>query len=311
VHAQEVNVTDANGKKQGKWTKKHESTKNTFYVGQFKDDIRVGDWVYYYSDGKKKADASFSQGGTVCHSTLYDNKERIMAYGKYIDEKKDSTWTYYFADGSVGSREDWGKGTKHGREESYFVTGGIVESLNWDFGQKNGPFKEYHTKDVLSREGTYLKDEYEGQMTFYFENGKKEIEGKYVNAEKEGTWRFYNKDGSIHYMAVYRGGSIVKEKKENGLFKELNPDGSVVSEMTYKKGVREGEFKFYHPAGAPEIVMFTDPQTGETYPKEMPTGGALKMEGKYKAGKMHGPVKHYNDIGKLIKTESYIDGVLQ
>lgn len=311
LSAQELNQTDAQGRKQGKWTKFHEGSEQPFYVGQFKDDIRVGEWTYFYIRGGKKAEAQFSNSGKVCHSTLYTERGQLMAKGKYINEKKDSTWTYYFDTGGVGSKENWKAGTKHGPEVSYFRTGGIVESLNWEMGKKNGPFKEYHTKDVLSREGTYQLDEYEGQMTFYFDNGRKEIEGKFVNGMRESTWRYYNQDGSIHYQVVYRSGTRVKEKKENGLFKEMNPDNSLVSEITYKKGLKEGSFKFYHPAGEPLIENFTDPKTGETYPRKVITGNKVKMEGEYRADKMHGKIKHYNEIGKLIRTEVFIDGVLQ
>ena len=49
------NVIDANGKKQGQWSKLHPGTKVYQYKGQFKDDKPVGTFMYYYQSSKLKA----------------------------------------------------------------------------------------------------------------------------------------------------------------------------------------------------------------------------------------------------------------
>ena len=48
----EAHISDENGKKQGKWMKRKDGVK--FYAGQFKDDIPVGEFKYYYPNGKLK-----------------------------------------------------------------------------------------------------------------------------------------------------------------------------------------------------------------------------------------------------------------
>ena len=46
------NKTDAQGRKQGPWRKYQPGDKILIYTGQFKDDIPVGEFRYYYPSGK-------------------------------------------------------------------------------------------------------------------------------------------------------------------------------------------------------------------------------------------------------------------
>ena len=48
------NSVDARGKKQGVWEKKLPQSNVVDYIGQFKDDIPIGTFIYYFPSGKKK-----------------------------------------------------------------------------------------------------------------------------------------------------------------------------------------------------------------------------------------------------------------
>ena len=309
--AQEYNQKDDQGREQGAWQKYHEGTEQLFYKGQFKDGIKVGVWQYFYKDGVAKAEMRFSASGKVSHSTIFDVKGRKMAFGKYIEKKKDSTWTYFDVNGAVSSVENWKNGSKHGQAESFLPDGTLIETVSFEDGMRNGPFKEFYDNGKVRREGTYQMDDYEGQMTFYFPNGRKEIEGKYVNGQRESTWRYYNDDGSIHYQVVHRQGEIVLEKKENGVFREFAPNNALVSEINYKKGLKDGPYTLYYEEVEKILKEVSDPRTGETYWKEVPVGNGIKEEGQYKADFLHGTIKHYNEVGKLVKTEQYEMGELK
>ena len=74
-------------------------------------------------------------------------------------------------------------------------------------------------------------------MTFYFPNGSKEIEGQNVNGMREGTLvSTSTRTVASSCKMLYAKGELVKERKENGTFKEYYDDEQLKSEVTYKKG---------------------------------------------------------------------------
>ena len=54
----QVNQVDSKGRKQGNWEKKYENG-NLRFTGQFKNDVPVGTFVYYYENQIKKAENVF------------------------------------------------------------------------------------------------------------------------------------------------------------------------------------------------------------------------------------------------------------
>ena len=72
-----TNFTDSLGRKQGYWKKYSKDTLK--YEGQFKDDIPVGEFKYYFFDGKVKAHTTYSDNGKVAktiHVSSRWQKER-------------------------------------------------------------------------------------------------------------------------------------------------------------------------------------------------------------------------------------------
>jgi len=310
--AQEYNQRDAQGRAQGPWRKYFESMPNQlFYEGQFKDDVRVGTWVYYHKRGHKKAEMLMGDNGKRARATMYSKAGKMIAKGNYVEQKKDSVWTYYFNTGEVNIIEGWLNGVKHGPSITYLRGGGMAEEMTYDQGKREGNFVEYHEKDKKSREGSYENDEYVGKMTFYYESGRKEIEGKYVNAKREGTWLYYNENGSINYQVVYRSGKEIKKKMENGLFTDYSPAGTLLSEITYENGLKEGPFTMYHEVGEKVVERMIDEKTGETVHREVIVGNKPRMKGNYKEDKLHGKIDYFNEMGEPTRSEQYVMGELQ
>jgi len=309
--AQEFNVLDAKGRKQGPYKKYLEGTEQVYYTGQFKDDKPVGLFIYYYKEGPKKAEMHYRKDPDHVHTLTFYMRGGVMAEGNYISQEKDSTWNFFDEQGKVSSSEQWMRGKKHGQEKVYFPNETLGEELNWKNGLRDGVWKQYFGDGTIYLEGIFKEDHYEGQMTFYFLNGKKEITGKYVKGLRDGTWWYYNADGSVYYQVHYSMGSIVKEKRENGLFVDYGPDNIVLSEVNYKNGLKEGSFSFYHDDASFELQEVSDPLTGEKIMKEMKKGNELKMTGTYKADELHGLVRYFNTSGIKFKEERYEAGQLK
>ena len=94
------NSTDAQGRKQGAWTKTWENG-TVRYVGQFKDDQPIGTFKHYDEEGKLTTIQEHDAGGKVSRARHFHPNGTLMANGKYVDRTKDSTWNYYGEDGKL------------------------------------------------------------------------------------------------------------------------------------------------------------------------------------------------------------------
>ena len=249
--------------------------------------------------------------GKVSRARHFHPNGSVMATGKYVGQLKDSTWNYYGADGKLRKVERFRSGKLHGEQTSYYAEGQLAEREERVDGLLHGPSKSWFPNGNPKSEATYVNGEPEGRMTFWFPDGKKEIEGMSVNGDRDGTWLYFNPDGTVQLQALYAQGTLVKEKKENGVFKEYYDDEQVMSEVIYKKGKREGRFTEYYDNGTWTMRPVTpDPELGGPADVErVLVGQAKKREGTYVNDLLDGEVKEYDEKGKLVKTTRYAAGV--
>src|SRR6056297_912456 len=83
----QINQTDANGLRQGKWQKKYPNGR-LMYEGEFKDGEPVGNWTRYHTGGQVKAKIEYDEKSDSAFVQLFDNRGKKVAQGAYIDEKK-------------------------------------------------------------------------------------------------------------------------------------------------------------------------------------------------------------------------------
>ena len=305
------NATDAQGRKQGPWSKSWPNGQ-VRYTGQFKDDKPQGEFKHWTEDGLVSSVQVFAADGNTSRAQHFHPSGRVMASGKYMGQAKDSLWNYYDEDGKLRKVERLVKGTLHGDEVSYYADGKEAERTSYEHGKKHGAWKQWFPDGSVKAEGLYTEGHPEGRMVWYFANGKKEIEGGTVKGEKDGTWVYWNEDGSMQLQMLFASGELVKAKKENGVFKEYYDDEQLKEEVIWKNGAMNGPFTEWYSNGTwvdkpmtptPEGVFAGDVQ------REL-KGQTKKREGAYVNGKLHGPVKHFDEKGALVRTEFYTDGNL-
>lgn len=304
------NATDAKGRKQGPWSKKWESG-TVRYTGQFKDDLPVGEFKHFDEDGLLTTLQIHSGDGHVSRAEHFRPEGSLMAKGKYLDQKKDSSWNYYGFEGGLNRIEHYQNGVLDGEQITYYANGSVAEKQHYVNGVQQGESKSWFDNGKLKSEAIYVNGEPEGKMIFYFAKGQKEIEGQMVNGSRDGQWIYYNDDGSIQLVVLYAKGELVKERKENGTFKEYYDDEQPKSEITYKKGMREGPFTEYHDNGRWEMKTMPADDIRGTPPEMERTlvGQSKKRTGTYVNDQLEGEVKEYDDKGKLVKTTKYVAGV--
>ena len=86
-----LNRVNEDGLKMGYW-KKYNENRLLVYEGRFMQDIPIGDFIYYYPDGRVKAKSFFYNDGTQTKTSTYHYSGKLMTEGFYLDKKKDSLW---------------------------------------------------------------------------------------------------------------------------------------------------------------------------------------------------------------------------
>ncbi|MEI8006730.1 MAG: toxin-antitoxin system YwqK family antitoxin [Bacteroidota bacterium] len=209
-----INFTDALGRRQGVW-KKVDKDGHKKYDGQFKDGIPVGEFRYYYADGKLKTVSLMSGEGKTARTVSYASNGRKIAEGKYTNEKKDSIWRYFSElDGVLLSEENFITGTRSGVFKTFYPNGNVTEVIHFREGRKDGEWVQYFDDGKLKFKGTYVNDEKEGPFAGYFHNGKISFSGAYKTGHMDGPWTFYEENGEVMRTDKYSEGAVVKEKNQ-------------------------------------------------------------------------------------------------
>lgn len=207
---------------------------------------------------------------------------------------------------------------------------------------KNGFVKFYYPGGKLASEGTMRDGKPDGYWKTFYENGLIKSEGNRKNFLLDSVWKFYDDSArllvSITYKAdkknglktTYRQGEVTSENYvddikqgpttyyypdgkvrlvinfvdglENGVARELDTTGAVITYLEYKKGflvsrerinrkdsngLKQGRWKFFYDD-------FT-----------------VKLEGVYKDDKKNGYFKEYDQNGSLLSVKKYVNDVLQ
>jgi len=210
--SQEVNQTDAQGKKQGVW-KKYHSNGLMRYTGTFKDDKPVGLFKYYYDSGKLQA--KISHFGNESYANIYYPIGAVKSTGKYINQKKDSLWTYYDVKGHKTATEYYTEGVKNGVCKIYYTDGTVAEEKEYLNDFEKGSWKQYFSNGKLKRMCFYIKGSLEGKAYFYTSDGKKRIVGHYFHGTRNGDWIYFKPDGSAERKETYYRGQRVDKNKDD------------------------------------------------------------------------------------------------
>jgi len=304
AYSQTINITDANGKKQGVW-KKVDENGNTKFEGAFVNDIPTGFFTYYHLNKKIKAKSVFFDNGKKTQTSLYNKDGLLEAIGAYYEQKKDSIWAYYDKDGNIVSVESYNKGVKEGVFKTFQKGGKITEEENFKNNVKHGVWKTFSNEGNPTMICYYKNGEPDSNYVVYYSNKSKNVEGFYKNAQREGSWMFYNDDGSLRTQEIYKHGNLIKTTLFNGRFQSSYANGIPKDEFSYKSGKKNGLFIEFYDKG--KYVKKQKPtnenETQELY--EELEGQTIKTKGEFKDDKLVGKITYYNDKGKVEKIEEY------
>ena len=212
INAQQVNQTDKNGLKQGRWEKTY-TNGAIRYQGQFRNDKPYGEFKYFYPDGKLKSIVRYRKKGEDAYVKSFQFNGKPLAKGKFVHQKKDSLWRYYSdLDGKLVATENYKNGIKDGQSISYYPENGKpVEIITYKKGLKWGPWKKFFPDGKLSQEGFYDKDTLNGSYHVFFVGGKLQMQGAYEKGLQNGLWIFYDSTGKVIRKKVFHLGIAGKK----------------------------------------------------------------------------------------------------
>lgn len=211
--AQELNQTDASGRREGAWKKLYDNGKTRF-EGRFDKGIPTGEFRYYHENGKLRAVVSHAGDGLHATAVLYNEKETLVASGQYHNEQKDGAWLYYNEkDGRVVAVENYDKGKPHGPWKVYFTGDTIVsEIMHYRQGTREGAWIQYFPDGGIKAEASYLEDMLHGAFRAFTPKRGLLMSGNYMKGQREGEWLFYTDDGKLKRKEWYRQGEMYKEE---------------------------------------------------------------------------------------------------
>lgn len=169
------------------------------------------------------------------------------------------------------------QGLRQGKWTGTYSNGALRYRGQFRNGKPYGTFIYYYPAGMKKAEMVYSDNGRKAHVTTYYLDGKKMAEGYYFDKKKDSTWRYYN-----------------------------DPDGKLVLEENYCKGVKEGTTTVFFPeTGKPaEVTEYKNGKKNGRWIKYF-SDGKISTIGTYVNDTLQGPFKVYDITGRLLIKGQY------
>lgn len=315
----DYNVTDAKGKRQGPWVRVYQDG-SIYYLGQFSDGNPSGEFWFWYETGEVMSKVNHLDGTKHMEAVNYHRNGYPQSSGAYrekmvgnkLEKVKDGQWMFYTDQGILKTKENYNMGVQEGMSLTFFETGKTLLESEYANNMKNGPCTEYFADGTVKMKAGYKDDNFDGPIELFKPGRKPYVRGNYKNGLKDGLWFYFNTDGTINITTKFEEGVEIATKRENGEFTDYHDSGIPKAYLTYEEGELNGPFSEMFDLGEWVKEPMEEPQPGGGIQfKETLKGTQVEREGDYLDGKLEGPVTYYNERGRIMKIEHYVDGELE
>jgi antitoxin component YwqK of YwqJK toxin-antitoxin module len=227
----QTNTIDKKGLKQGAWAKYYPDNKTPIYTGQFKDNMPIGEFRYFFPSGKVKAIIQHQAKNNLSYAWLYFENEQLMAEGRYKYMKKDSLWINYNSQGYVLSREEFQADKLNGLRVTYYLEGqgeGEEKMLtieNYKDSLLEGSYESFYSKGLVKEKGNYIKNKKEGEWQTFHPNGVMESRMTFKNNLAHGWAYGFDPKGKLYGKKMHRNGVLLEGEELDNYLKNCEKNG--------------------------------------------------------------------------------------
>ncbi len=228
--------------------------------GHYKNGLREGKQSTWYADGKKKEEFNFAV-------------IQIETRWASVEHGKQTSWN---ANGKPFKISNYRNGEKWGTEEEWFPNGNKRHELTFEAGKRIGAYSFWHDNGKVAETGAF--------DTIHKKYGDRKV----IEEVKTGLCKTWNKAGVLTAEGSYSKG------KQEGKHISRYEDGTLKSELTYRKGEVYGPQRFWFSNGQLQYLreQYMDYDSIRRSPY-------YRMEGVY---------EEYREDGSLVKKGNYIKG---
>lgn len=306
-----LEITYRNDKKNGI---RRTFQENEIIEENFMNDLKQGNTLYYYPDGKIKKRVPFVNGIEDGMAYEYDQDGIIITL---IEYKKG-----FIVNRDKINRKDRNN-LKQGKWVYFYDSGRIRMEGVYRDDMKNGYFKQYDREGNLVVVEKYIDDNLQENVaelveldvrTDYYPSGKIKTVASYKDGVPEGIRREYSEDGRILMAYTFRDGQITgqgimtEQGIKQGPWKEYYSDGKLKAEGDYSEGKKVGGWKYYYPDGTLEQEGYYNAEglLDALWKWYYPSGTLLREE-QYLNGLADGSSVEYDENGKIVTSGEYIE----
>lgn len=223
----ELNQTDENGLKQGKWMKVY-SNGETAYEVYFKDGKPIGKFKRYHENGKLSSLLNYDNEGIKADVEFYNEKGEKISQGTYTGKIKNGLWVYY-NNGIKIKEEEYKEDSLNGFQITYYENGQIYDRKKYENNIQVGLWEKFHPNSKPHLKAFLVNGLMEGPLLRYYYSGEIEVRGQYKNDLKEGKWTYYSEEGLKDYIEYKNGIDVNEDNVEKANSEE------------YKKNIKKGK----------------------------------------------------------------------
>ena len=147
-----LNLTDAQGKKQGKWIVTGKMKPGTCYTpeqkveeGKYSENRKTGIWIEYYCNSNMKNKLTFVNGRPDGYAIMYHENGKISEEGNWKANRWVGNYKLYHENGQVQHEFVFNQsGKREGQQKYFYDNGQLAVEGNFVNGKENGVIKEYY-----------------------------------------------------------------------------------------------------------------------------------------------------------------------
>ncbi len=218
----------------------------------------------------------------------------VLAQEQEGQTKTDGFVKFYYPGGQLSSEGTMRDGKPDGYWKTFYENGELKAEGNRRDFMLDSVWKFYDDSARLLVSITYAADKKNGLKTTYRQG--EVMSENFVNDVKEGPSTYYYADGKVRLIINFVNGL------EEGIARELAPDGTVITYMEYKKGflvsrerinrkdtkgLKQGRWKYFYD------------------------NNTVKLEGVFKDDRKNGYFKDYDENGMLLTVKKFVNDVEQ